>query len=106
MSPEHKMIFEKLLEKGTPYPCEVTREYETAFNNQTRIDINIYEAGDENQLDLKYHRYRGTLTLKNLPPAPKGQTFIDVKFEYTAEQSLRVTALDKQRENHFERQGF
>ena len=106
MSPEHKMIFEKLLEKGTPYPCEVTREYETAFNNQTRIDINIYEAGDENQLDLKYHRYKGTLTLKNLPPAPKGQTFIDVKFEYTAEQSLRVTALDKQRENHFERQGF
>ena len=106
ISPEGKMIFEKLLEKGTPYPCTVTREYETAFNNQTRIDINIYEAGDENQLDLKYHRYRGTLTLKNLPPAPKGQTFIDVKFEYTAEQSLRVTALDKQRENHFERQGF
>lgn len=106
MNPKRKLIFEKLLEKGTPYPCAVTREYETVFNNQTRIDVNIYEAGDEKQADLKYHRYKGTLTLKNLPPAPKGQTFVDVKFEFTAEQSLRVTAIDKQRENHFERQGF
>ncbi len=103
---ENKMVFDKLLDKGTPYPCEITREYETVFDNQTRIDINIYEAGDETKSDLKYHRYRGTLSLKNLPPAPKGQTFVDVKFEYTAEQSLRVTAIDKQRENHFERQGF
>lgn len=104
MNFERKMVFDKLLAKGTPYPCEVTREFETVFNNQTRIDVNIYEAVNEKETDLKFHRYRGTLSLKNLPPAPKGKTFVDVKFEYTAEQSLRVTAIDKQRENHFERQ--
>lgn len=104
MTPDRKMIFDKLLDKGTPYPCEIIREYETAFDNQTRIDINIYEAGNETESDLKFHRFRGTLTLKNIPPAPKGKTFIDVKFEYTEDQSLRVTAIDKQRANHFERQ--
>ena len=104
MNYDKKMIFDKLLDKGTPYPCEIIREYETAFDNQTRIDINIYEAGNESETDLKFHRFRGTLTLKNIPPAPKGKTFIDVKFEYTEDQSLRVTAIDKQRANHFERQ--
>ena len=104
MTSEHKMIFDKLLDKGTPYPCEVIREYETAFDNQTRIDINIYEAGNESETDLKFHRFRGTLSLKNIPSAPKGETFVDVKFEYTGDQSLRVTAIDKQRSNHFERQ--
>lgn len=104
MTADRKLIFDKLLEKGTPYPCEIIREYETAFDNQTRIDINIYEAGNESETDLKFHRFRGTLTLKNIPPAPKGKTFIDVKFEYTGDQSLRVTAIDKQRANHFERQ--
>lgn len=104
MNYDRKMIFDKLLDKGTPYPCEIIREYETAFDNQTRIDINIYEAGNESETDLKFHRFRGTLTLKNIPPAPKGKTFIDVKFEYTEDQSLRVTAIDKQRANHFERQ--
>ncbi len=104
MNYDRKMIFDKILAKGTPYPCEIIKEYETAFDNQTRIDINIYEAGNENETDLKFHRFRGTLTLKNIPPAPKGQTFIDVKFEYTEDQSLRVTAIDKQRANHFERQ--
>lgn len=104
MNYDRKMIFDKLLERGTPYPCEITREYETAFNNQTRIDVNIYEAGNEKESDLKFHRFRGTLSLKNLPPAPKGKIFVDVKFEYTEDQSLRVTAIDKQRANHFERQ--
>ena len=106
MTFEHKMIFDKILAKGTPYPCEVTREYETAYDNQTRIDVNIYEAGDENKAELKYHRYRGFVSLKNLPPAPRGETFVDVKFEYTEDQRLRVTAIDKQRENHFEKQAF
>ena len=104
MNLDKKLVFDKLLAKGTPYPCEIIREYETAFDNQTRIDVNIYEAGNETESDLKFHRFRGTLTLKNIPPAPKGQTYIDVKFEYTEDQSLRVTAIDKQRSNHFERQ--
>ncbi len=104
MAPDGRMIFDRILAKDTPYPCAATREYETAFDNQTRIDVNVYEAGAENELDLKFHRYRGTLSLQNLPAAPRGETFVDVRFEYTEDQRLKVTATDLQRENHFEEQ--
>lgn len=100
MAPDGRMIFDKILAKDTPYPCAVTLEYETAYDNQTRIDINIYEAGIENAFDLSLHRYRGTLKLENLPPAPKGEVYVDVKFEYTEDQRLKVTATDKQ-DGHF-----
>ena len=104
MTSDGRLIFDRILAKDTPYPCAATREYETAFDNQTRIDVNVYEAGVEGALELKFHRYRGTLSLKNLPAAPKGETFVDVKFEYTEDQRLKVTATDLQRENHFEEQ--
>ncbi len=104
LGPDGRMIFDRILAKDTPYPCAVTREYETAYDNQTRIDVNIYEAGNEEELDLVYHRFRGTLTLQNLPPAPKGEIYVDVKFEYTDDQRLKVTATDKQIANHFEEQ--
>lgn len=104
MTADGRLIFDRILAKDTPYPCAATREYETAFDNQTRIDVNVYEAGVEGALELKFHRYRGTLSLKNLPAAPKGETFVDVKFEYTEDQRLKVTATDLQRENHFEEQ--
>ncbi len=104
LSPDGRMIFDRILAKDTPYPCAVTQEYETAYDNQTRIDVNIYEAGNEEELDLVYHRFRGTLTLKDLPPARKGEVYVDVRFEYTEDQRLKVTATDKQIANHFEEQ--
>ena len=104
MAPDGRLIFDRILAKDTPYPCAATREYETAFDNQTRIDVNVYEAGVEGALELKFHRYRGTLSLQNLPAAPRGETYVDVRFEYTEDQRLKVTATDLQRENHFEEQ--
>ncbi len=104
MTADGRLIFDRILAKDTPYPCAATREYETAFDNQTRIDVNVYEAGVEGALELKFHRYRGTLSLKNLPAAPRGETYVNVKFEYTEDQRLKVTATDLQRENHFEEQ--
>lgn len=90
------LVFDKILAKDTPYPCREQREYVTAFDNQTQIDVNIYEAGTEGERDLKFHRFRGSLNLKNIPPAAKGKAKVDVCFEYTDEQRLRVTVIDKQ----------
>ena len=94
------LIFDQILAKDTPYPCEVLKNYVTTFDNQTKIDVNVYEAGKEGETDLKYHRFRGALSLKNLPPAAKGQTKVSVKFEYTEDQRLRVTVTDKQDERN------
>ncbi|MBR2773695.1 MAG: Hsp70 family protein [Selenomonadaceae bacterium] len=96
-----KLIFDQILAKDTPYPCEVLKNYVTTFDNQTKIDVNVYEAGKEGETDLSYHRFRGALNLKNLPPAAKGKTKVSVKFEYTEDQRLRVTVTDKQDERNF-----
>ena len=96
-----KLIFDQILAKDTPYPCEVLKNYVTTFDNQTKIDVNVYEAGKEGETDLRFHRFRGALVLKNLPPAAKGKTKVSVKFEYTEDQRLRVTVTDKQDERNF-----
>ena len=42
-----KMILSKILKKGEEYPCEFSKVYTTAQNNQTTVPIYIYEAGDD-----------------------------------------------------------
>ena len=96
MNRDGKLVFDRILAKDTPYPCAATQTYQTVFDNQTEIDVNVYEAENENELDLKFHRFRGSLHLKNLPPAPARQTKVDVKFEFTNDQRLKVTVIDKQ----------
>lgn len=96
MNRDGKLVFDKILAKDTPYPCAATQIYQTVFDNQTEIDVNVYEEDNENELDIKFHRFYGSLNLKNLPSAPAGQMKVDVKFEFTQDQRLKVTVIDKQ----------
>ena len=94
-------VFDKIIEKDTPYPCEVTRPYQTVFDNQTQIEVMVYEAANENSSDLNAQRFRGSLILKNLPAAPRGQSKVSVKFAYTEDQRLKVTVADGQDSRNF-----
>ena len=89
-----RLVFDKILEKNTLYSaCKSVQVYKTTRDNQTQIEINVYEAGkDEDARDLNAHRFRGSLTLRDLPPKPKGQTKVSVEFDYTHGQQLKVTA--------------
>ena len=60
-------VFDQILAKDTPYPCEVIKNYVTTSDNQTQIEVNVYEAGKEGAKDLSLHRFRGSLSMKNLP---------------------------------------
>ncbi len=102
MTKNGKFIFDKILEKDTPYPCESKiQEYITTADNQTQIEVEVYEAAEEGTRDLDRQRSRGSLILKNLPPAPKGKTKVGVKFEYTKDQRLKVTVIDYQDSNNY-----
>lgn len=89
-------IFDEIIAKDTPYPCEAEKTYVTTFDNQTQIEVNIYEAGKEGELDLSCHRFRGALILDDIPPAKKGTVGVIVKFAYTDDQRLSVTVIDSQ----------
>ena len=89
-------VLSKILEKGKSYPCEYTRPYTTSLDNQTTVDINIYEAGSdaEDITDIESHDLYGSMTLDGIRPAPKGTPSINVTFSYDKNQTLKVTAED------------
>ena len=93
-----EQIFEKILTRGLKYPCSGSKDFTTTFDNQTQVDINVYEAGNdaENLRDINYHKLYGALTLDGIAPMPKGVPTITVTFDYDDNQKLTVTALDKQ----------
>ncbi len=97
-------VLSKILEKGKSYPCESTRPYTTTFDNQSTVDINIYEAGSdaENIADIESHDLYGGMTLEGIRPAPKGVPIINVTFSYDKNQTLKVTAEDM--ETHVRKQ--
>lgn len=89
-------ILSKILLRGEPYPCENTRPYTTSVDNQTMININIYEAGSdtEDTSSIDAHNLFGSMTL-DVPPGPKGEADIRVTFSYDKNQTLKVTAEDQ-----------
>ena len=97
-------VLSKILEKGKSYPCEHTRPYTTSYDNQTAVDINIYEAGSdaEDIADIESHDLYGSMTLEGIRPAPKGEPCINVTFSYDKNQTLKVTAEDQ--ETHVRKQ--
>lgn len=97
INPDGKYVLSKILMQGVSYPCEHTRTYTTSFDNQTVIDINIYEAGSDAEEieDVERHELYGGMILDGIRPAPKGKTSIDVTFSYDKNQTLKVTAQEQ-----------
>lgn len=90
-------IFCKLLEKGTVYPCEITRDgFSTVQDNQERIHINVYEAGPDGEdvREIDAHKLYGTLVLEGIERAPKGEPNIEITFKYDLNSCLTVSARD------------
>ncbi|MDO5296530.1 MAG: Hsp70 family protein [bacterium] len=94
---EGKSVLSKILPKGLPYPCEQTRNYTTAVDNQKEVELNIYEAGSDAEEipDIRCHDLYGSITLGGIRPAPKGKPVITVTFSYDESQTLKVTAEDQ-----------
>ena len=86
----------KLLKKGESYPCHKSSIYTTISDNQTAIDINIYEAGSdcEDIANIAKHDFLGSFTLEGIKKAPKGEPKIEVTFSFDDSQILTVHAKD------------
>ena len=93
-----EQVLSKILEKNTKYPCHNSHKYTTTYDNQTKIDINVYEAGNdhEDKAGIQYHKLYGSLTLDGIAPQPKGVPTFEVTFDYDDNQNLKVTVEDLQ----------
>jgi len=80
-----------LIPRNTTIPTQVRENYTTFVDNQTGININVYQGEREFVRD---NRQLASFTLGPLPPLPAGMPKIEVAFTIDADGILRVKARD------------
>ncbi len=80
-----------LISRNTTIPTQVKEHYTTFVDNQTGININVYQGEREFVRD---NRQLASFILGPLPPLPAGMPKIEVAFTIDADGILRVKARD------------
>lgn len=80
-----------LIPRQTPIPAMVTKSYVTAADNQTIVNVQVYQG--EDRLVMNNTSLREFL-LEKLPPLPAGQVKIDITFTLDSNGVLSVGAKD------------
>ena len=88
--------FTRVLDANTTIPTNRSLVFSTADDNQSEVEINVYqgerEIAEENKL-------LGQFTLTGIPEAPKGIPRIEVLFSIDINGILTVTAIDLSTKN-------
>ncbi|PIE22613.1 MAG: molecular chaperone HscA [Planctomycetota bacterium] len=81
--------FSKLILRNSTVPCSVTEEFSTQVENQTGVDLNIFQGERELVADC---RMIGSFKLTGIPPMAAGLPRVAVTFTVDADGILRVSA--------------
>jgi len=85
-------IMSVIIKRGSKIPISNTKIYETTQDNQTFINVKIFEG------EKKYTRYNhilGCLEMRGIAPKKKGEVKIEVTFFIDINGILTVTAIEK-----------
>lgn len=82
----------KLIEKNTTIPTSRSQVFSTAADNQTSVEIHIFQGERAMARDNKS---LGRFILDGIPPAPRGMPQVEVSFDVDANGILNVKAKDK-----------
>ena len=85
-----------MIKRGTPLPTFNVQTYTTVKDNQTTVQLEIYEG------ERKYVKYNHLLTkttITGLSPKPKGETKISVEFKIDVNGILYVKAIEESEKN-------
>jgi molecular chaperone DnaK len=85
-------VFTKLIERNTTIPTRKSEVFSTAADNQTAVDIKVYQGERSMAAD---NRLLGVFQLVGIPPAPRGVPQVEVTFDIDANGILNVTAKDR-----------
>ncbi len=88
--------FTRIIDSNTTIPTKRTLIFTTAEDNQSEVEIDIFQGEREIAEDNKL---LGKFTLKNIPPAPKGIPRIEVTFSINVNGILKVSAIDLSTKN-------
>jgi molecular chaperone DnaK len=81
-----------LIRANTPVPCDRTRVFRTASDNQTGVRVRVVQGESQR---FNENTYLGDLELTGLRPAPRGEVEVAVTFEIDADGILNVRAKEE-----------
>ena len=84
-------VHTKLIERNSTIPKRASQVFSTATDNQTSVEIAVYQGEREMAKD---NRLLGRFSLSELPSAPRGVPQIEVTFDIDANGILNVGAKD------------
>ncbi len=82
----------KIIERNTTIPTKRSQVFSTAEDNQTAVDIRVFQGEREFSKDNKM---LGQFKLEGIAPAPRGVPQIEVTFDIDANGIVHVSAKDK-----------
>jgi L1 cell adhesion molecule like protein len=85
-------VMTKIIERNTTIPCKKTDIFTTDADNQTCVEILVYEG---ERYKTKDNNLLGKFDLDGIAPAPRGTPQIEVTYELDANGILHVAARDK-----------
>ena len=81
-----------MIKRNTQVPSEFREVFTTAIDNQTEVDVKVYQG--ERPRVINNH-YLGEFKLQNIKPSPRGIPKIDVIFDVDANGIVTVRAIDE-----------
>ena len=87
--------FAKLVTRNSTVPARATEMFSTSVDNQTAIEINVFQGERELVRDC---RQLGAFKLRGIPPMPAGLPRVEVTFLVDADGVLTVTAREQRSE--------
>jgi molecular chaperone DnaK len=81
-----------MIQRNTAIPKKASEIFSTAADNQTTVEIQVYQGERPMAADNKKI---GSFYLDGIPPAPRGMPQIEVTFDIDANGILHVSAKDK-----------
>ncbi len=80
-----------IIPRNTTIPTKAKENYTTFADNQTGVEINVYQGERD---FVKDNRHLASFTLKGIPPLPAGAAKVEVDFLIDADGILHVSALE------------